>query len=45
MDEAAEGRFLCKSRHERIGVRGIFSFGTFLEDIGPSRETKEEKQM
>ena len=38
--------FLCKSRHEPIGVRGFFSvFGCFFKIVGRRERTKGEKHM
>ncbi len=50
----AEGRvdgiyiyiYICKFRHEPIGVRGFLRFGTvFVKIVGPRERNYEEKQM
>ena len=38
--------YICKSRHEPIGVRGFLRvWGRFFKILGRRERTKEEKQM
>ena len=38
--------YICKFRHEPIGVRGFLRFGTvFVKIVGPRERNYEEKQM